>query len=84
MPNEGDTKPCKQCDGTMVFKQLGGIPGSRAGVGTPGGPNIWEGPLIPSWRCDKNSDHYELALPEKWFWGHNFDSSILCSWVLFT
>ena len=62
MPNEGDTKPCKQCDGTMVFNPLRGIPGnSQAGSGNPDGSTNWGGPLTSSWVCDKNSDHYELV-----------------------
>lgn len=35
-PAAGDTKTCSQCDGTMVFIQLGGIPAySRVGIGSP-------------------------------------------------
>jgi hypothetical protein len=60
LPNDGDTKPCKKCDGVMIFRSRGGFPGSRAGTGLPDGSTVWAGRLVPSWMCDKNADHYEL------------------------
>lgn len=62
-PREGAKKPCNcgDCDGTMTYSRIGGIPGSRAGIGLPDSSVIWGGPMSPSWRCDKNHDHYELA-----------------------
>jgi hypothetical protein len=66
MPTENRTRPCTRagCPGTQTFKQDASIANSNYVINMADGTIGYPFPKLPAWLCDKNSEHYDLRLPE--------------------